>query len=144
MSANQNPSFFKVLSNTDLTKLLRLPPEFFTRYGLTLPEKVKLRCHDGRTWNVKAERFHGGVFCFTQGWPAFAEEAALQLGEFLVFTLLTKSKFDVAVFGTSFCEREIKIRNDGVAGGGASRTDDESSNPLYFEICLKPHHKGRI
>lgn len=85
----------------------RVAPGFLGKYGLTPPENVKLRVHPGRAWTVKVERLENGLFCFTEGWPSFAEDAALQLGEFLVLSLVREWEFHVAIYDTSFCEREI-------------------------------------
>lgn len=86
----------------------RLPPSFLRRYELNLPGNVELRVNDsGRRWNVKVERLNNGLFCFTNGWKKFAEDAALELGEFLVFSLLARSVFHVVIYGSSLCEREI-------------------------------------
>ncbi|XP_057770011.1 LOW QUALITY PROTEIN: B3 domain-containing protein Os11g0197600-like [Salvia miltiorrhiza] len=102
--SNETPSFFKVLSNVDYSKLLRLP----RKYELTPPENVKLRADDsGRRWNVRVQRMDDGLLCFTNGWEKFAEDAALKLGEFLVFSVVAKSEFSVLIYETSSCKREI-------------------------------------
>lgn len=89
----------------------RLPSAFLRKNA---PENVKIRVHSGRKWNVKIEKIEndGGVFCFTKGWPEFAEDASLQIGEFLVFTLISTSEFAVNIYDTSFCEREIPPTHD--------------------------------
>ncbi|XP_057770007.1 B3 domain-containing protein At5g18000-like [Salvia miltiorrhiza] len=110
----EKPSFFKVLSNKDFRKLLRLPPHFLRKYELTLPANVKLRVDDsGRRWNVRVEPMDDGLLCFTNGWEKFAKDAALNLGEFLVFSLLSKSEFNVVIYETSCCEREIPTHGGG-------------------------------
>ncbi|XP_057770016.1 B3 domain-containing protein REM13-like isoform X5 [Salvia miltiorrhiza] len=141
--SNETPSFFKVLSNVDYIKLLRLPPNFLRKYELTLPENVKLRVDDsGRRWNVRVERMNDGLFCFTNGWEKFAEDAALKFGEFLVFSVVAESELNVVIYETSCCKREIPLVESNVrkAGGGGG----ESNPVLYFETCLKARHKSRI
>lgn len=86
----------------------RVPPVFFEKYGLTPPENAKLRVHSGRTWDVKVERLlENGLFCFTRGWRNFAEDAGLQLNEFLVLSLIREWEFYVVIYDTGLCERKI-------------------------------------
>ncbi|XP_057770009.1 B3 domain-containing protein REM-like 1 [Salvia miltiorrhiza] len=154
--SKEKPSFFKVLSNMDFRKLLRMPPHFLRKYELTLPANVKLRVDDsGRRWNVRVERMDDGLFCFTNGWGKFAEDAALKLGEFLVFSVVAKSELNVVIYETSCWKREIppvelnayglyvrKGAND-VATSERNENSKES-NPLYFKIHLRAFHKSRI
>ncbi|XP_057790341.1 B3 domain-containing protein REM10-like [Salvia miltiorrhiza] len=153
--SNETPSFFKVLSDVDYIKLLRLPPNFLRKYELTLPENVKLRGDDsGRRWNVKVERMDNGLFCFTNGWEKFVEDAALKLGEFLVFSLLGKSELNVVIYETSCCQREIPllqfnaqdVEESGKRGGKALKRNCfiKEGNSLYFENDLKPYNKRRM
>ncbi|XP_057770013.1 putative B3 domain-containing protein REM15 isoform X2 [Salvia miltiorrhiza] len=165
--SNETPSFFKVLSNVDYIKLLRLPPHFLRKYELTLPANVKLRVDDsGRRWNVRVERMDDGLFCFTNGWEKFAEDAALKFGEFLVFSLLAKSEMNVDIYETSCCKREIpllqlnaqdadesgvkrgiRVRPSSRKRGGKARKRNcfmKEGNPLYFATYLRPYHRWTI
>ncbi|KAL1538930.1 hypothetical protein AAHA92_27615 [Salvia divinorum] len=168
------PSFFKVLATLDFTKQLRLPPSFLTEYDLNLPETVKLRADDdsGRSWSVRVERLSDGLVSFTDGWPKFADDAALRLGEFLVFFLLPCSNFNVVIYGTSFLQREIPLptpssplvhHNVGQVAESSKRGRGHPSSSKrkrwrpssrkrkqgtpsqpYFEALLKDYQKSRM
>lgn len=140
-----------ILIDQLLIWMQRLPPSFLTEYNLNLPETVNLRGDDdsGRSWSVKVERMSDGLFAFTHGWPKFAEDAALRLGEFLVFFLLPPSNFNVHIYATSFLQRDIPTPSsplvDRVAESSKSRRGKRGTPPQpYFEALLKKYHQSRI
>lgn len=86
----------------------RLPPMFVQKYGEILPESIKLRTGSGETWNVELEQVDEETYRFSQGWNKFAVDIGLKWGEFLVFWFnIHESMFDVSVYGTNCCERQI-------------------------------------
>ncbi|KAK6154901.1 hypothetical protein DH2020_009149 [Rehmannia glutinosa] len=96
----------------DFTCNMQLPPEFVRKYGEFLPENTKLRTNSEETWNVELEKMEEEHYCFTRGWTKFANGVGLKLGEFLVFWFsIGKSTFDVSIYGTSGCERQISACN---------------------------------
>lgn len=133
-----------------MVSMQRLPPRFLTEYDLNLPETVNVRADDdsGRSWSVKVERLRDGLLAFTDGWPKFAEDAALRLGEFLVFFLLPCSSFNVVIYDTSFTQREIPTPSSSppVAESSKGRRGGKRGAPSqpYFEASLKKYHQSRI
>ncbi|XP_073128628.1 B3 domain-containing protein REM5-like [Henckelia pumila] len=162
------PSFFKVLFNECFTRQLRLPTAFVQKHGEMLAENAVLRGSSGKCWAVKLEHSGDEECYFKVGWPKFAEDWGLRMGEFLVFWLAGKSTFDVWVFGINGCQRELisnsdsheqvhnlhthhaqvsnKRRNTSVLEKEAARSPPkvDLSSPLYFEIVLKKYHKSRV
>ncbi|XP_073288882.1 B3 domain-containing protein REM5-like isoform X2 [Primulina huaijiensis] len=106
------PSFFKVLFNENFTLQLRLPTAFVQKHGDILHENAVLGASSGESWVVKLEHSEEYEKCyFTRGWPKFAKDLGLKMGEFLLFLLVGKSTFDVLVYGISGCERVISNCN---------------------------------
>ncbi|XP_051141491.1 B3 domain-containing protein Os01g0905400-like isoform X2 [Andrographis paniculata] len=148
------PSFFKVL--LDFTRRL---------YGWALPASVELQIDGGRrSWEVKVEQImdeDAQPYCFTRGWKRFAEDVALEIGEFLVFRQASRAVFDVHIFQISGCERRLPVVSQSDTesatilvvdhkGSRPGRTKKPgrprkaSSNPLYFEADLKEYQTSRV
>ncbi|KAL3616463.1 hypothetical protein CASFOL_039853 [Castilleja foliolosa] len=168
MMPKQKPSFFKVLI-FDFTRKLLIPPAFARDYEENLRgENFTLRISSGQTWSVKMVKKEDDKYEFTVGWNKFAKDVGLKMGEFLVFSLVAKSKFDVSVFAVTHCQRQIeaviKIEDDDeveyknlnaggkykqsrAPNGRASKSDhllELQKSPLYFEVHLKKHQKSRL
>ncbi|XP_073044884.1 uncharacterized protein [Primulina eburnea] len=133
------PSFFKVLLNEDFTLQLRLPAAFVQKHGNILHENAVLGASSGESWVVKLEHIGEYEKChFTRGWPKFAKDLGLKMGEFLVFWLVGKSTFDVLVFGISGCERVISNFNSEFE----SSDSDEEVQILskYYTFSARGNH----
>ncbi|KAL3616464.1 hypothetical protein CASFOL_039854 [Castilleja foliolosa] len=168
MMPKQKPSFFKVLV-FDFTRKLLIPTAFARDYEENLRgENFTLRISSGETWAVKMVKTEDDKYEFTVGWNKFAKDVGLKMGEFLVFSLVAKSMFDVSVFAVTCCQRQIdaaiKIEDDDeveyknlnaggkykqskAPNGRASKSDHLSElqkSPLYFEVHLKNYQKYRL
>ncbi|XP_073044883.1 uncharacterized protein [Primulina eburnea] len=136
------PSFFKVLLNEDFTLQLRLPAAFVQKHGNILHENAVLGASSGESWVVKLEHIGEYEKChFTRGWPKFAKDLGLKMGEFLVFWLVGKSTFDVLVFGISGCERVISNFNSEFE----SSDSDEEVQILskYYTFSARGNHDSQ-
>lgn len=123
-----------VVSLPEIDLSQRLPPVFVRNYGEFLHGSAELRTNSGETWNVEIgeEIYDDGVkyWCFVGGgWRKFVKDLELQLGEFLIFVFnVSEYTFDVTVFGTNCCERQISAMavkseaDSGLMGGNLSFT----------------------
>ncbi|MCL7052189.1 hypothetical protein MKW94_021466 [Papaver nudicaule] len=96
---SENPFFTVIMqpSNVD-RQLLRVPTVFATTHFTNITQIViTLKVSDGRTWEV------GYVFrapkgrWLTQGWRKFAADNDLKEGDFCVFELVDRKKFEFVV-----------------------------------------------
>ncbi|KAK6129046.1 hypothetical protein DH2020_037207 [Rehmannia glutinosa] len=134
------PSFFKVMIK-DFTSHMQLPPAFVRKYGEILPEITKLRTSSGGTWNVDLEKIDEENYWFTRGWTKFAKDVGVKLGEFLVFWFnIGKSTFDVSIYGTTGCERQISGSNspieasDGTPANIYSKTEVNNKKSSAYVV----------
>ncbi|KAK6129033.1 hypothetical protein DH2020_037230 [Rehmannia glutinosa] len=155
------PSFFKVMIK-DFTCHMQLPPEYVRKYGEILPENMKLRTSSGETWNVELEKIDEENYCLTRGWTKFAKDVGLKLGEFLVFWFdIGKSTFDVSIYGTKGCERQISASdfpiqgsdsfnrtciNLNTPGSDGTQEEDYTSDEAHpqLKLLLKKHHRSGV
>ncbi|KAL3616460.1 hypothetical protein CASFOL_039850 [Castilleja foliolosa] len=94
----KHASFFKILL-FDFSTKLRIPKEFVKKYGEIMPEEVILETEAGsKSWAVKIKPLDD-TFCFNNGWPQFVKDNNLSDMDFLVFSLVSKSNFHVAIYG---------------------------------------------
>ncbi|KAL3616457.1 hypothetical protein CASFOL_039847 [Castilleja foliolosa] len=94
----KHASFFKILL-FDFSTKLRIPKEFVKKYGEIIPEEAILETEAGsKSWAVEIKPLDEH-FCFSNGWPQFVKDNKLNDMDFLVFTLVSKSTFQVAIYG---------------------------------------------
>ncbi|KAL3616493.1 GATA-binding factor 2 [Castilleja foliolosa] len=94
----KHASFFKILL-FDFSTKLRIPKEFVKKYGEIMPEEAILETEArSKSWAVKIKPLDEH-FCFMNGWPQFVKDNKLCDMDFLVFTLVSKSTFQVAIYG---------------------------------------------
>ncbi|KAK4772400.1 hypothetical protein SAY86_014175 [Trapa natans] len=108
-----SPSFFKVMVGDDFLTNLKVPPAFVKHFGGTLPEVVHLTsCYfdEGTSisWMVKTERCENGCY-IRGGWPEIAKDLDLQIGDFLVFQLLSNGELEVAAYDRTCCEKRVRV-----------------------------------
>ncbi|KAI3452082.1 hypothetical protein Pfo_008747 [Paulownia fortunei] len=101
---NEHASFFKIFFS-DFSSKLRIPIQFVKKYGEMLSEVSLLETEAGKSWDVKIKPLNE-QFYLTDGWPEFVKDNQLSEMDFLVFHLVSKSTFQVAVYGMDGCPKE--------------------------------------
>ncbi|KAH6776512.1 hypothetical protein C2S52_014073 [Perilla frutescens var. hirtella] len=90
-----------------------MPPHFSRDYGSTLPQLLTISTDDGRRWTVKYERSAAGDndnkdnFYFTDRWNLITVSTNLQMREFCIFTQVSRSMFDMVIYRSDGCNRDI-------------------------------------
>ncbi|XP_028767143.1 B3 domain-containing transcription factor VRN1-like isoform X2 [Neltuma alba] len=102
----KNPYFKIVMQPAYVKSSLNVPANFVNQYLKQKKEgAVLLRVSDGRTWRVKCNREEGKQYKFrlNRGWPCFAKDNNLEVGDVCVFELTNtiNISFLVHVFGNS-------------------------------------------
>lgn len=118
-SKDVNPiMFFKVYLPDRSSQHLTLPSAFVKRLNGTLPPSSILVCSGNRTWSVDVKKVDN-TLSFENGWTDFVKDNSLEPGDFLVFSYLGTSRFNVKIYGKSGCEKsylhdvnEIKIETE--------------------------------
>ncbi|XVE82719.1 hypothetical protein DITRI_Ditri16bG0028600 [Diplodiscus trichospermus] len=105
--SKRKPSFFKVLVGNFVDKL-RIPPSFVKNFKGNVPTNITVKSGSGSSWRVKIQDEGGGYF-FCGGWSTFVKDHSLETGDFLLFFLLGRSKFDVIVYNRTACEKNITL-----------------------------------
>ncbi|XP_057828620.2 B3 domain-containing protein Os01g0723500 isoform X2 [Cryptomeria japonica] len=99
--------FFKVLLG-DFSQKLSIPPAFVPKLIQEADLITVLHVPSGRQWVVKLCGTSTGLE-FGQGWENFVHDQRLELGDFLVFKYICRSKFKVWIFGKSGCEKNSTV-----------------------------------
>ncbi|XP_027179522.1 putative B3 domain-containing protein At5g66980 isoform X1 [Coffea eugenioides] len=128
------PEFFKVFLPDVSSQQLRVPPLFVKKFSGLVCKRIKLRCIDGKIWDVDVEETQEGVF-MKNGWQAFADHHLLKLGEFLVFRYDGNSVFTVKIFRTHGCKEEAFVREKIAA--------DVKIEPLEDQIAATEHTSAK-
>ncbi|XP_059443250.1 uncharacterized protein LOC132175350 isoform X3 [Corylus avellana] len=97
-------SFFKVMIGDRFSQVLYLPPKFVATVSSLENQKTFLEDSSGQQWGVTISNLDGSL-AFEQGWSSFSSDHGLQVGDFLMFSYIMGSHFDVKVFDTTGCEK---------------------------------------
>ncbi|PIA52393.1 hypothetical protein AQUCO_01000338v1 [Aquilegia coerulea] len=106
------PNFFKVMVG-DFQKKLSLPKALTLCFKPKVPKMFTLISPTGSSWMVSVKRVDKDFF-LANGWKTFAEDYALELGEFVVFRYKGDNAFSVKVFGKNACEKEVPSTNKNI------------------------------
>ncbi|KAI3665746.1 hypothetical protein L6452_44376 [Arctium lappa] len=109
---NNNVSFFKILLNNNVD-YLPLPPSFAKKY-LNKNQTLILKTKSTLKWKVKYIKIEDRYY-FIHGWLKFINDNHLQMGDFLVFWLLSPSMFEVFMYAPNGC---LKTLTTSCSGGG--------------------------
>ncbi|KAA8547265.1 hypothetical protein F0562_003871 [Nyssa sinensis] len=112
--------------------LQRIPPAFLQKnFKEKIPENITLKTHTGKSWDVKVAQIDGHDYFFAHyGWRKFVEDHKLQVGDFLVFWLISDSTFDVVTYDRSGCEKEVNSAIRGNIGDASTIFEHNNENPL--------------
>ncbi|KAK9706776.1 hypothetical protein RND81_07G151000 [Saponaria officinalis] len=97
-------NFFKVMLG-NFERELRIPREFVANFGGRLSGSFTLRGPSRNEWKVKVRREEEDVL-FSRGWDRFVSDHGIDIHDFLVFSYVGDSTFEVMVFDHTGCERE--------------------------------------
>ncbi|XP_058180018.1 putative B3 domain-containing protein At5g66980 [Rhododendron vialii] len=104
------PSFSKVLMD-DFASKLRIPPEFVMRdLDGKLPAKALIKDRNySHWWTVKVKTTgEENHYSFTQsGWRKLVRDCELKEMDFMVFTLVSNSVFEVVRYAPNGCEKDL-------------------------------------
>jgi hypothetical protein len=92
-----------VFSNHDVA-MQYLPPKFVATVSSLENQKTMLEDSSGQQWGVTISNINGSL-AFEQGWSSFSSDHGLEVGDFLIFSYIMGSHFDVKVFDTTGCEK---------------------------------------
>ncbi|KAB2605611.1 B3 domain-containing protein [Pyrus ussuriensis x Pyrus communis] len=105
--SQKKQSFYTILLG-DFSRHLRIPPKFVKNFNGRSLCKCVLRGPNGLRRTVELEGRKNGLF-FDDGWQYFVKDHHLEKGDFLVFKYDGKSKFKVAIYDTTACEKDVEI-----------------------------------
>ncbi|KAJ8452042.1 hypothetical protein Cgig2_016623 [Carnegiea gigantea] len=113
-------------------------PEKFAKYfkGESLSGWWSLRGPNGKQWMVQIKRIQDETV-FSEGWGSFVKDHRINPGDTLIFTYSGNSSFQVSIFNSNGCEREVAHFPTHSGSGSCSGSS----------ICctaLHPHHKMNI
>ncbi|XP_048439845.1 B3 domain-containing protein Os03g0619600-like isoform X2 [Pyrus x bretschneideri] len=98
------PHFLVVIPKSICTQTkLRIPNNFFRKYGDDLSNPVFLKLPTGSEWKIELRIWEGEVW-FGEGWPKFSKFYSLDCCHSLVFGYEGNSTFRVRVFDKDFTE----------------------------------------
>ncbi|PKI48441.1 hypothetical protein CRG98_031167 [Punica granatum] len=124
----KSPLFFK-----------KVPPAFVKNFKGTFPTRVCLRSayvEDPVSWRVKMKQKENGLY-ITRGWTQIVTDLDLDLGDFLVFKLISEETLRVVAYGLTCCEKKMDIKlkqdregeaNDHCGGGGVEVKSEEEEH----------------
>ncbi|KAI3931420.1 hypothetical protein MKX01_040337 [Papaver californicum] len=97
-------SFFKIMFGDHFSTLLFIPP-IFARSIATLDNQViYLEDAKGSHWKVKLAKVDGSL-AISKGWNDFVADHSIKLGDFLVFSYVSDTLFEVQIFESTGCEK---------------------------------------
>ncbi|XP_016178860.1 uncharacterized protein LOC107621348 [Arachis ipaensis] len=85
---------------------IRMPSAFSNLVWENMSNPVEVSTTNGQSWSISwvVEEEHPHRIVFTGGWRAFYEHYHLRIGATLLLSYHQPKFFNVAIYGTSFCE----------------------------------------
>ncbi|KAL9232067.1 hypothetical protein vseg_007213 [Gypsophila vaccaria] len=96
-------NFFKIMLG-NFEHQLRIPTEFVENFPGKLSGSFTLRGPSRNEWIVQVRRGDEDVL-FSRGWESFVSDHGIEIHDFVVFTYVGDSTFEVMVFDRTGCER---------------------------------------
>ncbi|KAA8547266.1 hypothetical protein F0562_003870 [Nyssa sinensis] len=93
-------------------------------------ENLTLQTHTGESWGVKIEQLGGHDYFTHYGWQKFVQDHKLEVGDFLVFCLISDSIFEVVMYDRSGCEKEVNPPIWSNIGDASAISERNNENPL--------------
>lgn len=119
----------------DFARTLWIPPLFKKHLGEGFGGKAVLRRPRSREWAVVVGNADGEL-SFHEGWECFVADNAVSFGELLIFIYRGDAVFDVALYGTSGCQRgealppsEVKVELETPGPDIEAVRDREEASP---------------
>ncbi|XVE94117.1 hypothetical protein REPUB_Repub01dG0253700 [Reevesia pubescens] len=107
MSNFEAENFFKVyLSNHSFQRML-VPPTAIVCSNELMPATATLRNCKGKCWHVEVNTRNDGKMYFEKGWRRFVDENSIKDKDFLVFSYVRCTVFDVKVLQLNGCEKSV-------------------------------------
>ncbi|PIA52395.1 hypothetical protein AQUCO_01000339v1 [Aquilegia coerulea] len=141
------PSFFKLLIH-DFSQQLCLPTDYINNFNGDVPKQFILTSSTRRSWEVSVKKVDNDLF-LCEKWPNFAKDNALEFGDLLVFIYNGNSEFDVKIFGSNACEKEVElalknnIESNSYVREKKDGKDMENSDKLHSQVMLKCYKRRR-
>ncbi|XP_047314526.1 uncharacterized protein LOC124918380 isoform X4 [Impatiens glandulifera] len=104
-------SFFKVMFDTDSSKILFLPPKVARKVTNLVDKEIQLEDVNKQICKVVLSIVDGKL-AFQEGWNDFWKKHNLKIGDLLVFKLKQPCRFLIKVFDQSGCPKLIFSKND--------------------------------
>ncbi|KAA8547262.1 hypothetical protein F0562_003874 [Nyssa sinensis] len=109
-------------------------------------ENLTLQTHTGESWGVKIEQIGGHDYFTHYGWQKFVQDHKLEVGDFLVFCLISESIFEVVMYDRSGCEKEVNSPIRSNIGDASAISERNNGNPLmgFRRTALLPKSKASL
>ncbi|KAL1537011.1 putative B3 domain-containing protein [Salvia divinorum] len=138
------PEFFKVYTSALSSKLMRIPPDFITKFAGNIPTMCTLERPQIASWQVDVCKVDDCWF-FRKGWPNFVEDNSLQNADFLTFCYLGKSLFYVQIFSPNGCEKRGQSAGINVPKQVHPRqVEDINKNPNFKTVLTKGYMNKKV
>nr|XP_043623118.1 uncharacterized protein LOC122594883 isoform X2 [Erigeron canadensis] len=128
MAFHPPPSFFSLMLNPSATTL-KISDEFVTKHLKNkIPKGPIVICsNEGHSWRTKIKKV-GENYYFDSGWTNVVKDANFMFGDFVLFTLVEKYKFEMVVYDKNSCERSLPKKVKVVEDDGSSSVDNVAAN----------------
>ncbi|XP_049396793.1 B3 domain-containing protein REM16-like [Solanum stenotomum] len=134
------PSFCKTMTDKSCLQVLILPAKF-ARSVLHLADQVThVEDSSGLRWRVTV-CYYQGLLAIQQGWPKFASQHRLDVGDLLVFQYAPGQHFTVQIFDTNGCEKIIFCCD---TGKGKKRATTNVEETTQVRDAQYDHEDGRL
>ncbi|XP_026405352.1 uncharacterized protein LOC113300340 isoform X2 [Papaver somniferum] len=96
--------FFKIMLGDRFSTLLFIPPVYARSIATLDNQVIILEDAMGEQWKVKLAKVDGSL-AISKGWNDFVIDHSIKLGDFLVFSYLADTFFQVQIFESTGCEK---------------------------------------
>ncbi|KAI3907625.1 hypothetical protein MKW98_016269 [Papaver atlanticum] len=97
-------TFFKIMLGDRFSTLLFIPPVYARSIATLDNQVIILEDAKGEQWKVKLAKVDGSL-AISKGWNDFVIDHSIKLGDFLVFSYLADTFFQVQIFESTGCEK---------------------------------------
>ncbi|XP_042027002.1 B3 domain-containing protein At4g34400-like isoform X1 [Salvia splendens] len=137
------PEFFKVYTSALSSELMRIPPDFITKFAGNIPTTCTLERPHVASWKVDVCKVKDCWF-FQKGWPNFVEDNSLEDADFLTFCYLGNSLFCVNVFSPNGCAKRGQSAGTNVPIHEVHprQVEDINKNPNFTIVLTSGGSRG--
>ncbi|KAH0686904.1 hypothetical protein KY290_018499 [Solanum tuberosum] len=134
------PSFCKTMTDKSCLQVLILPPKFARSVSHLADQVTHVEDSSGLRWRVTV-CYYQGLLAIQQGWPKFASQHRLDVGDLLVFQYAPGQHFTVQIFDTNGSEKIIFCCD---TGKGKKRSTTYVEETTRVRDAQYDHEDGRL